>query len=112
MVKPHDRLVPVSSTRTALTHPAYQPGHLPGVFRTLRSDTSSLKRAFGAYMLSAAYPIGHSLPGAPLAGQPEHWRSAHSGPLVLGMDLLKYPTPRQIGNRTVSRRSNPAHVPL
>ena len=44
----------------------------------------------------------------PLAGQLEHWRSVHPGPLVLGTAPLKYPTPATDRDRTVSRRSKPS----
>ena len=35
-------------------------------------------------------------------------RCVHSGPLVLGTALLKYPTPTADRDRTVSRRSEPS----
>ena len=41
-------------------------------------------------MLSALINSEHSYPAVPLAGQPVHQRFRHSGPLVLGMTLLKY----------------------
>jgi hypothetical protein len=44
----------------------------------------------------------------PLAGQQEHQRSVNPGPLVLGIDLLKYPTPTMDRDRTVLRRSEPS----
>jgi hypothetical protein len=44
----------------------------------------------------------------PLAGQPVHQRSVHPGPLVLGTAPLKYPTPTEDRDRTVSRRSEPS----
>ena len=43
-----------------------------------------------------------------LATQPIHQRSVHPGPLVLGTDLLKFPTPAEDRDRTVSRRSEPS----
>ena len=43
-----------------------------------------------------------------LAPQPVHQRFVHSGPLVLGTDLLKYLTPMVDRDRTVSRRSKPS----
>ena len=43
-----------------------------------------------------------------LAAQPIHQRFVHSGPLVLGAALLKYPTPVVDRDRTVSRRSKPS----
>ncbi len=58
-------------------------------------------------MLSALIPdIGTR--HLPLAGQPVHQRSVHSGPLVLGADPLKPPTPAVDRDRTVSRRSEPS----
>ena len=47
-------------------------------------------------------------PAMPLAGQLEHRRFVHSGPLVLGTTLLKFPTPTTDRDRTVSRRSKPS----
>ena len=44
----------------------------------------------------------------PLAGQLIHERFILLGPLVLEKDLLKFQRPRQIGDRTVSRRSEPS----
>ena len=43
-----------------------------------------------------------------LAEQPTHHWFVHSGPLVLGTALLKYPTPTTDRDRTVSRRSEPS----
>src|ERR687889_2082254 len=59
-------------------------------------------------MLSAVIPSVHSYPAVPLAGQPVHQRYVHSGPLVLGVALLKSPTPTEDRDRTVSRRSKPS----
>ena len=44
----------------------------------------------------------------PLARQLAHQRSVHSGPLVLGADPLKSPTPTADRDRPVSRRSEPS----
>jgi hypothetical protein len=44
----------------------------------------------------------------PLARQPVHQRYVHPGPLVLGTDPLKSPTPTADRDRTVSRRSEPS----
>ncbi len=44
----------------------------------------------------------------PLAGQLEHQRSVHPGPLVLRTAPLKFPTPTEDRDRTVSRRSKPS----
>src|SRR5574339_261368 len=59
-------------------------------------------------MLSAVIASEHSYPAMPLAGQPEHQRFVHSGPLVLGAAPLKPPTPTTDRDRTVSRRSEPS----
>ena len=40
--------------------------------------------------------------------QPVHQRFVHPGPLVLGVSSLTIQRPRQIGDRTVSRRSEPS----
>ncbi len=59
-------------------------------------------------MLSAVIPSEHSYPAMRLASQPVHQRFVHSGPLVLGADPLKFPTPTVDRSRTVSRRSKPS----
>src|SRR3990167_8701571 len=59
-------------------------------------------------MLSAFIPSGHSYPAVPLARQLVHHRSVHPGPLVLGTEPLKYPTPTTDRDRPVSRRSKPS----
>ena len=59
-------------------------------------------------MLSAFITTGHSYPAMHLAAQLAHWRSVHSGPLVLGVSLRNVQRPQQIGDRTVSRRSEPS----
>ena len=59
-------------------------------------------------MLSAVILSERSYPAMQLASQPENQRFVHSGPLVLGTDLLKYPTPTEDRDRTVSRRSKPS----
>jgi hypothetical protein len=59
-------------------------------------------------MLSAVIRSGLSYPAMPLARQPEHQGSVHPGPLVLGTDFLKIPTPTEDRDRTVSRRSEPS----
>ena len=43
-----------------------------------------------------------------LAEQLKHQSSVHPGPLVLGTDPLKSPTPAADKDRTVSRRSEPS----
>src|ERR1700716_2907361 len=59
-------------------------------------------------MLSALIPTRLSYPALPLARQPAHQRSVHSGPLVLGAALLKPLTPATDRDRTGSRRSEPS----
>ena len=59
-------------------------------------------------MLSAVISSAHSYPAMPLAGQPEHQRFVHSGPLVLGAAPLKSQTSTADRDRTVSRRSKPS----
>ena len=59
-------------------------------------------------MHSAVILSVHSYPAVPLAGQQVHQRHVHSGPLVLGAAPLKFPTPTEDRDRTVSRRSKPS----
>ena len=59
-------------------------------------------------MLSAVILSGLSYPAMLLAQQQVHQRSVHPGPLVLGADPLKSPTPTADRDRTVSRRSKPS----
>ena len=59
-------------------------------------------------MLSAVIFSIRSYPAMPLARQPVHQRYVHPGPLVLGTDPLKSPTPTADRDRTVSRRSKPS----
>ena len=59
-------------------------------------------------MLSALITIEHSYPAMPLARQLVHHRLTHPGPLVLGIDPLKFPTPAPDRDRTVSQRSEPS----
>src|ERR1700732_4392730 len=47
-------------------------------------------------------------PAMPLAGQLNHKRFVHPGPLVLRTDPLKSPAPTTDRDRTVSRRSEPS----
>jgi hypothetical protein len=58
-------------------------------------------------MLSTLILSEHSYSAMPLAGQPKHQGFVHSGPLVLGTTLLKYPAPTADRNQTVSRRFEP-----
>ena len=58
-------------------------------------------------MLSALILTELGYSAVPLAGQPIHQRSMLLGPLVLEKRLLKFLRPQWIGDRTVSRRSEP-----
>ena len=59
-------------------------------------------------MLSAVINSKHSYPAMPLARQQEHQRFVHPGPLVLRTGLLKFHTPTEDKDQTVSRRSEPS----
>ena len=59
-------------------------------------------------MLSAFISSELSYPAMLLAEQPVHQRFVHSGPLVLGTDPFKIPTPTVDRDRTVSRRTEPS----
>src|SRR5574341_1833627 len=59
-------------------------------------------------MLSAVIRSVHGYPAMPLAGQPEHQRYVHPGPLVLWAAPLKCPTPTADRDQTVSRRFKPS----
>ncbi len=59
-------------------------------------------------MLSAVIPSVLSYPAVLLAEQLVHQRYVHPGPLVLGAAPLKFPTPTEDRDRTVSRRSKPS----
>ena len=59
-------------------------------------------------MLSAVILSIHSYPAARLAPRQVHQRYVHPGPLVLGTNPLKSPTPTADRDQTVSRRSEPS----
>ena len=59
-------------------------------------------------MLSVLIRAKRRYPAMPLAGQPVHKRFVHPGPLVLGVSSFSIQRPQQIGDRTVSRRSEPS----
>ena len=59
-------------------------------------------------MLSEVIYSQLSYPAVLLAEQLVHQRLVHSGPLVLGANLLKNPRLQQIGDQPVSRRSEPS----
>jgi hypothetical protein len=59
-------------------------------------------------MLSAVIPSRLSYPAMQLALQPVHQRSVQPGPLVLRSAPIKFLTPTEDRDRTVSRRSEPS----
>jgi hypothetical protein len=59
-------------------------------------------------MLSVVIRSERSYPAMQLASQPVHQRFVQPGPLVLRSDPLKYLTPTEDRDRTVSRRSEPS----
>src|SRR5260370_8199742 len=59
-------------------------------------------------MPSAVIPSARSYAALRLAPQLLHQRGVHPGPLVLGTNPLKIPTPTADRDRTVSRRSEPS----
>ena len=59
-------------------------------------------------MPSAIIPSAHSYAALPLARQLLHQRCVQPGPLVLGSNPLKSPTPTADRDRTVSRRFEPS----
>ena len=59
-------------------------------------------------MLSAVIPSVHSYPAMLLAEQLVHQWYVHPGPLVLGINPVKFPTRIADRDRTVSRRSEPS----
>ena len=59
-------------------------------------------------MLSAVIQSERSYSAMPLARQQIHNWFVHPGPLVLGTEPLKLPTPTADRDRTVSRRSKPS----
>ncbi len=59
-------------------------------------------------MVSALIRSEHGYRAMLLAEQPAHQRFVHPGPLVLGANPLKLPTPMADRDRTVSRRSEPS----
>ena len=59
-------------------------------------------------MPSAVIHSVHSYPAPRLAPRQVHQRYVHPGPLVLGANPLKIPTPTADRDRTVSRRSEPS----
>ena len=59
-------------------------------------------------MLSVVIPSEYSYPAMQLAPQPVHQRFVHPGPLVLRTAPLKFLTPTEDRDQTVSRRFEPS----
>ena len=59
-------------------------------------------------MLSALISSAHGYAALPLTEQLPHQKCVIPGPLVLGNEPLKFPTPTVDKDRTVSRRSEPS----
>ena len=59
-------------------------------------------------MLSAVIQTEDRYPAMPLVEQLVHESFVHSGPFVLRMRSLKIQRPQRVGDRTVSRRSEPS----
>ena len=91
-----------------LTHPAYQRCSLQRSFRPLRAGMSSLGGGFTLICLQRLSFPNDSYPAMPRAGQLAHQRFVHPSPLVLGIALLKHPTPTADRDRPVSRQSKPS----
>src|SRR3979411_685967 len=62
----------------------------------------------GNSRFEVGFPSVPSYAALPLARQLLHQRYVHPGPLVLGTNPLKIPTPTADRDRTVSRRSEPS----
>ena len=65
--------------------------------------TLNLEDGFALICLQRLSKLGFSYPAMPLTGQPVHQSPIHPGPLVLGMNPLKYRTPTADKDQTVSR---------
>ena len=59
-------------------------------------------------MLSALIRSAHSYSAMPLARQQKHQRCVHPNPLVLRVNLLKFPAPTVDRDQPGSRRSKPS----
>ena len=91
-----------------ITHPAYQRCGLQRAFRGLLPGIPNLEGGFPLrcfQRLSFPYIATQRLL---LAEQLEHQRYVQPGPLVLRSTLLKYPTPTEDRDQTVSRRFKPS----
>jgi hypothetical protein len=94
--------------RYPLTPPTYQSGRLPDTLLSLCNGVSHLGAGFPLRCLQRLSDPNMATRLLLLAEQPVHQRSVHPGPLVLGTDPLKYPSPTVDRDRTVSRRSEPS----
>src|SRR5439155_18944544 len=93
---------------TPLLRPAYPPGSLPGGLSGYPGGWPHLGVGFALRCFQRLSRPDIGTRHLPLAGQPVHQRSVHSGPLVLGAAPLKPPAPAADRDRTVSRRSEPS----
>ena len=110
-VKPHGRLVPVSSapygvSTSGLSTLWSSRALSPGDFSP--EGISGLGVSFPLRCFQRLSRPNVATRHVPLAGQPEHQRFVHLGPLVLKMGPRKDPTPTADRDRTVSRRSKPS----
>ncbi len=103
MDKPNGRLVLVSFTHYCAFTPSLSTRWSFWALQEISSWS-----VLPAYMHSAVITTELRYPAMPLAGQLEHKRFVHPGPLVLRTALLKSPTPTADRDRTVSRRSEPS----
>src|SRR5438128_4037429 len=93
---------------SVLSHMYIQPGILPVGIPGYPGGWPHLRVGFALSCFQCLSRPDIGTRHLPLAGQPVHQRSVHSGPLVLGADPLKPPTPAVDRDRTVSRRSEPS----
>ena len=90
-----------------LTPAAYQTGCLPVVL-CLTTGRSYLGACFVLRCFQHLSLPDIATQRVLLAEQLTHQRFVHPGPLVLGIDLLKFPARAEDRDRTVSRRSKPS----
>ena len=109
MVKPHGRLVQVSSTLAGFTPPAYQGCSLQPAFSpSCDGGRSNLGEDLALRCFQRLFFPHIATRQCPMAGQPEHQWCVIPGPLVLRNGPLKSPAPTVDKDRTVSRRSEPS----
>ena len=108
MVKPNEQLVTVSSTCHHASTSVLSNRSSSCALVTLAGWEISSWGRFHAYMHSAFILTELRYPAMPLAGQLDHKRFVHPGPLVLRAGPFKSPTPTTDRDRTVSRRSEPS----